>query len=374
MPDAGGTAFRRRRVWEVAVRRLLVLLLVAAVGAFVLRGGVPCEVLEVQPDCYVTLMPGPVEDATTLVEIDGEPAYAPTGELLLTTVAVDEELGLSDWLAAVFHDVREAVPRSTVFPAGSDREEVTRQNAALMAESQRAATVAALRAHGVEVEESVTGARVEERLTDAARRALDPGDVIEAVDGEATPGSAAVAEAVAARTPGETVTLTVRRDDERRRVEVELASTRDAAREPLLGVRLSDHRDLPVDVTIDAGVIGGPSAGLMFALSILELLGPEELTGGAVVAGTGTLAADGTVGVVGGVRQKVAAVAEPREGRRPASVFLVPEGNLAQVAGLSVPRELLLVPVATLDDALEAVSAVRAGRRPAGALALERRD
>lgn len=352
------------------MRRLLLLLLVVALGTFVLRGGVPCAALEVQPACYVALLPGPVEDAADLIDIDGERVHTSTGELLLTTVAVDEDLDVAAWVSTLLDDVREAVPRARIFPPDAERQEVTRQNAALMDQSQQTATVAALRAHGLEFDASAVGARVEERVTAAAREALDPGDVIVGVDGAPAPDSAAVAEAVEARAPGDRVVLEVRRDGEPREVGVRLAADPEAPGEPLLGVRLSDHRDLPVDVAIDAGVIGGPSAGLMFALSILDLLEPEDLTGGAVVAGTGTLDAAGEVGAVGGVRQKVAAAADPPEGQRPASVFLVPEGNLAQVGDLDVPGELLLVPVTSLEEAVDAVAAVRAGRRPPAALAL----
>jgi Lon-like protease len=138
-------------------------------------------------------------------------------------------------------------------------------------------------------------------------------------------------------------------------------------------VLLRSFLDLPVDVEIDAGVIGGPSAGLMFALSVMDLLEPEDLTGGKVVAGTGTVDRDGTVGAVGGVRQKVVGATATTADQRPATVFLVPEGNLEDARSVSVPREVLVVPVATLDDAVRALDDLRAGREPAGALALPER-
>ena len=356
------------------MRRLLVVLLVVGLAVFVGRGGVPCEVVELQPNCYIALKPGPLEDATALVEIADISSFTSSGQLLLTTVAVEEELGFGDWARASLSATVETVPRTVLFPSGADRDEVSRQNAAMMVDSQLTATVAALRRAGYEVDEEFDGARVEELLSDAAEDALRVGDVIVAVDDEPTADSRAVVEEVQQRTPGTRVTLRVRRDGEEVEVPATLGTAPEDPQRPFLGVLLTSYLELPVDVRIDAGIIGGPSAGLMFALSILDLLEPEDLTGGAVVAGTGTLDADGSVGAVGGVRQKVVAAARPEEGQRPASVFLVPRGNLAQVEDVAVDGDLLVVPVDTLEDALEAVAAVREGRSPSGALALGPKD
>ncbi len=352
------------------MRRLLVALLLVSLATFVVRGGVPCEALELPPGCYIALTPGPAEDAAGLVEIDGAASYSSSGELLLTTVAVEEDLGLDRWVRALFNGHIDTVPRSVLFPPGSDREDVTRQNTALMVDSQLAATVVALRRAGYDVDTEFDGARIEEVLSEAVGEVLDEGDVIVGVDGHPTTDGAAVAEAISSYGPGEVVELSVRRDGRDLTAEVTLGAAPEEPSRAFLGVMLTSHLDLPLDVAIDAGVIGGPSAGLMFALSIVDLLDPADLTGGAVVAGTGTLASDGLVGAVGGVRQKVMGASEPGPDRRPASVFLVPADNLDQVEDAAVARDLLVVPVRTLDDALEAVSEVREGRRPAGALAL----
>ena len=353
------------------MRRLLLVVVLLGAAAFLVGGGVSCDTVEFQPDCYVALKPGPTENATGLVEISGTPSYASSGELRLTTIAVEEDLGLTGWLRAAVSGSQRTVPRTSIFPSDADREEVTRQNAALMSDSQLTATTVALRHAGFEVDEVPAGARVTELLTDAAERDLRVGDVISAVDGQPTLDSAEVAEAIGSTSPGEPVTLEVVRDGQPLMLEVLVGhDPRDPDR-PLLGVLLTSQHALPVDVDIDAGVIGGPSAGLVFALSIIDLLDPGDLTGGAVVAGTGTLTSDGRVGPVGGVRQKILGAAEASDGdARPATVFLVPEGNLDEARGVPVDRDLLVVPVASLDEALDAVAEVRAGRRPAGALAL----
>lgn len=352
------------------MRRLLVALLVVGLATFVVRGGVPCQTLELPPSCYVALTPGPTEDAASLVEIDGAASYTSSGELLLTTVAVEEDLGVGDWARAVFDASIDTVPRRVLFPPGADREEVTRQNAALMVDSQLAATVVALRRAGYEIPEEFAGARIEEVLSEPAAGILEEGDVIVGVDGRPTTDGAEVADAISGVEPGEVVELEVRRGDEERVETVRVVTSPEEPGRAFLGVLLSSHLELPVDVAIDAGVIGGPSAGLMFALSIVDLLEPGDLTGGSVVAGTGTLESDGAVGAVGGVRQKVVGATDPSGDRRPASVFLVPTGNLEQVRDVAVSRDLLVVPVTTLDEALEAVADVREGRRPQGSLAL----
>jgi PDZ domain-containing protein len=133
---------------------------------------------------------------------------------------------------------------------------------------------------------------------------------------------------------------------------------------------LTTELDLPVEISIDAGVIGGPSAGLMFALSIVDLLEPDDLTGGAVIAGTGILDQDGVVSTVGGVRQKVVGATTEGAHGAPATVFLVPRGNLGEARSAAVDGEILLVPVDSLADALEVLSELRAGREPREALAL----
>lgn len=352
------------------MRRLLIALLLVGLVAFVGRGGVPCDVVELQPGCYIALKPGPVEDASSLVEISDAASFASAGQLLLTTVAVEEELGFGDWARAALSASVDTVPRTLLFPPDADREEISRQNAVMMVDSQLSATVAALEQAGYDVPEQFDGARVLDLLTETAGRSLQVDDVIVAVDGEPVTDSREVADAVGDRAPGSPVVLDVRRDGGVRELEVELGAAPDEPARAFLGVLLTSHLDLPVDVDIDAGIIGGPSAGLIFALSILDLLDPEDLTGGAAIAGTGTLDADGTVGAVGGVRQKVVAASRAAEGRRAASVFLVPRDNLAQVDDLTVSQRLLLVPVDTLDDALDAVAEVREGREPAEALAL----
>lgn len=353
------------RRWFLAVAVLSLL----AGSIALLRGDVPCGVVATQPACDVALRPGPTENALALVDISGARAYPSSGELQLTTVAVDDDLDLREWLRVRTSDTVEAVPRSTIYPPGSDRDEVAEQNAALMADSQLTATIVALEELGYDLEGR--GALVAAVTNDAVTDELQQGDVIIAVDGEPVAENGDVVAAVRSRQAGDRIVLdVVDPDGDRREVAVELGASPDDPGAAYVGILLTTDLDLPVDVVIDAGVIGGPSAGLLFALSIVDLLGEEDLTGGAVIAGTGTVARDGTVGPVGGVRQKLVGATVTHDDGRPADVFLVPRDNLDEARGTPVGRDVLLVPVDTLGDALAALDELRDGREPSEGLTL----
>ena len=351
---------------SVLLRRIAVvaaLVLVVAAGVAFLQGRVPCETLASQPACEVAMQPGPVEDTFGIVRIDDVEVFRPeTGVLNLTTVAVQDDLGLGGWLVARTTRNVDLLPREEIYPPGVDREEVAELNRLSMQDSQLIATIVALEAVGYELEGE--GAEVVAVQEDAVTDALEVGDVIVALDGAPIRESVEVVEAVQAREVGEQVTFTLRRDGAERTAQVTLGSAPDDAERAYVGVLLTTDLDLPVDISVDAGVIGGPSAGLVFALTLLELLEPEDLLGGRVVAGTGTLARDGAVGGVGGVRQKLAGASAPRDGSAPAEVFLVPEANLADARNATVAEDVLVVPVATLDDARAALRALRDGQEP----------
>lgn len=361
-----------RRSWYLVLALAAVAVAVAAVyAAAIATGAVPCAIVTTQPNCEVALVPGPTEDTLGLVVIDGATTYPSAGRLLLTTVAVRDDLDLTTWWEARRSPIVDTVPRSTVYPEGQDLEDVSEQNALLMEDSQVTAALAALGAAGYDVAEAASGAEVADVEPDAITDELEVGDVIVAIDGAEVPDAATAVALVQGATPGDAAVLTVRGpDDATRAVPVTYASNPDDASRAYVGVLLRSAIDLPVEVSIDAGVIGGPSAGLMFALGVIDLLGEEDLTGGSVVAGTGTITVDGEVGPVGGIRQKLVA-ASTRDGTAdPATVFLVPRANLAEARSASVANELLLVPIDDLGDALGALGELRAGREPAEAFAL----
>lgn len=361
---------RRSITALVAVAALVGALLVGATGAL-LVGAVPCPLLGAQPRCQVALLPGPAEDTLGLVDIEGVTTYPSSGQLLLTTIAVRDGLDLPAWWELRRTPGVATVPRETIYPVGSDTGEVAEQNALLMRDSQMTAALAALQAAGFDTAQATAGARVAAVEDDAVTDELAVDDVIRAVDGDEVADAAAVVEHVAARGPGDTLLLEVARDDGApSEIEVTLGANPADDTRGYIGVLLTTELDLPVDVRIDAGTIGGPSAGLMFALGVVDLLAEEDITGGRVVAGTGTIGPEGQVGAVGGVRQKVVGVTAREGGADPAEVFLLPRGNLADVHRAPVAADLTVVPVDDLADALAALAALRDGRTPTDAVLL----
>lgn len=352
------------------MRRLLLVLLLVAMSTVLVRGQVPCAVLAVQPTCDVALLPGPTADTLEIVAVEGQQTYPSAGQLRLTTVAVDSDMGVLEWASAMFSSRTDVVDRDVLYPPGRSEEDVAEQNELLMQSSQVDAMVAGLVAAGYEASELYQGARIAQVADDAAEgaKALAVDDVVVAVDGEPVATAAEAVEQVSSRSPGDRIVLTLADGQE---VPLVAGSHPEDPDRALLGIFLQDEVDLPFEIDIDSGNIGGPSAGLMFALGIVDLLGPVDLTGGQTIAGTGTITVDGEVGAIGGIRQKVVGATSPRDADEdPAVAFLVPRGNFAEARTADVDRDVLLVPVSTIDEAIAALQALLADEEPAGAVAL----
>jgi PDZ domain-containing protein len=290
----------------------------------------------------VAFSPGPMEDVLPRVKVQGRPVYDSKGQLYLTSVGVDDNVRFYEALLDLANrDVR-LVPREQVFPDG-DPSEVDKENAALMDRSKETATVVALRQvgydiqpSGVEVAQVVPGAPADGRL--------QVGDRILQVDGTAVDSTEEVRKAITRHKVGERVAFRVQRGKAARKVPVRVEALDN---QPRVGVVLHDlFPELPVEVRIDTEDITGPSAGLMFALSIVDKLTSEDLTAGRRIAGTGEVALDGSVLPVGGVAEKLVAVH-----RRGVPVFLIPADNCRDVRG-RVPDGLHLVKVANVEEAL----------------------
>lgn len=285
----------------------------------------------------------------------GRPADELSGALLLTTVRLfrPNVLGVVE---AWVNRTHEVLTPSEVVPEGVDAEQYEEAQRALFRESSEVAAAVGLRRAGEDVEISGAGALVSQVFEGSpAADALDVGDVITAVDGQPIEVASDLVSALATRSQGEQVVLTVRRDGASAEVPLALATVEGVER-PALGVGVSTADlalSLPFPVEVDQGRIGGPSAGLMIALTVYDLADPGDLTAGRRIAGTGTIDLDGEVGPVGGVDAKV--VAARNAG---ATVFLVPEYE-ASLARELAGDDLEIVPVATLDDAIAALQ-----RRP----------
>jgi PDZ domain-containing protein len=182
---------------------------------------------------------------------------------------------------------------------------------------------------------------------------LRPGDVITAVDGRPVSCHAGAGPLIRARTPGAPVQLTVLRHGRTSRVRL---ATADVQGQPEIGVQLAENFTFPFSVTISIGNIGGPSAGLMFALGIIDKITPDNLTGGRFIAGTGEIEANGTVDPIGGIQQKM--IGARAAG---ATIFLTPAANCPDAAG-AVPAGMRLIKVSSLAGAVDDLKALKAGK------------
>ncbi|MGH9246189.1 MAG: PDZ domain-containing protein [Acidimicrobiales bacterium] len=305
---------------------------------------------------YFAISPGAARPTETLVAVDGSETFPSDGELLFTTVHI-ERMNLLDYgrdRLGLLPDSWEVLTEDEYLGPHSE-EENDELNAQLMASSKDAAAYVALDHLGYDVSVSGTGAVITEIVEDTpAAAVLSVGDTIVGIDDQPITLTEEVAQVIGNHRPGDTVTLRLDKPDGTLAdVQVTLASRPDDAEAGFLGVGSATRElefNLPFGVVIDSGNVGGPSAGLAFTLAILDVLTPGELTGGDLVAVTGTINPDGTVGPVGGVAQKVAAAAEAG-----VEVVLVPAGELEgaeDVAGDDIRVE----PVEDLDDALAALA------------------
>lgn len=319
------------------------------------------------PVPYVTESPGLTADVlgndisvdgqetdTPVITIDGDVESYPTdGELLLTTVSVtnpDSRVTLLQALAAWFDEEDALLPRDVVYPPDQTPDEVREETAVAMTGSQSTSEVAAAVAAGYDV---TATAGVAEVLPDGPSDGdLEVDDQILAVGGEPVAGSEDLIDAVRAATAGEVLQLVVRRDDARRIVEV---IPEDDEGRTTIGISVGDTYTMPFEVQFSLERdIGGPSAGTIFALAIYDKLTPGELTGGRVVAGTGEMFYDGTVGPIGGIQQKIVSSAEDG-----ASVFLAPADNCDDALEAPVePDEIRIVRIGTLGEAIDALEAL----------------
>ncbi len=316
-------------------------------------------VMSLIPAPYVIETPGPTVDTLgevdgePLIEIDGASTYPTSGVLRLTTVAVvgGPGRGPVDALAVVrgwLSSADAVLPEEVVYPPDRSRDELDELSALEMTTSQENATAAALTALGYDVPAVLTVADAVPGT--GAEGVLDAGDVLLAVGGVELASFRDLSEALAATPPGTAIAVDVSRGGDR--VTVEVVTGDDGSGGSVLGVYVDPLFDFPVDVKIRIEDIGGPSAGTMFALGIVDSLTPGELTGGRDVAGTGTISVDGEVGPISGIRQKMVGAA--RDG---ATIFLAPAGNCDEVVG-NVPPGLVAVRVATLDEAIDALTEI----------------
>jgi Lon-like protease len=332
-----------KQTWTATVSAVLFVVLAA--------------VIALVPVPYITWSPGSTHNLLApdqnVITVTGAKTYPTNGQLLMTTVAMtspDSTLSLPELLFSYWLPSREVLPRSVVYGVGEDPTDINRDETQMMTDSQSEAVVAALRESGV----PVTSWPMVQSVTNSgpSNDILEPGDLIQYVDGRPTTSVQDVQDAVSAHHVGEAVVFTVMRGTEVLRVTVTTRATAANPDKPIVGLTLTTGYTYKPKVAfaIDQAV-GGSSAGLMFALAITDQLTETDQTAGRKIAGTGTMAADGNVGPIGGVQEKIAAAA--RDG---ATIFLLPVQNCVDAG--KAPAGIRLVPVKTLNGAIQALAAL----------------
>ncbi len=343
MPEPGVPENYRIPKWPFILAALFMLIGLAIAIAW------PIKV------AYYTLSPGPVYDTSDFVHVIGEEQVI-DGEMFFLTVSL-REANLFEYVAAQLNPKVAVAPRQNIRPSGVSPEDLRRENLARMEQSKTNAQFVALTELGYEPTYIGTGALVIETVPgSAAEGVLITDDIIIGIDGEDVAFRSDVIEDLADREIGDRVVLTIERivdgseDVEVIDVEIVLGVHVDDPSRPMVGVLLDNNEpiiEFPIDVDMDSQNIGGPSAGMMFTLEIMNQLTEEDLTGGVRMAGTGTIAHDGTVGAIGGVTQKVHAAIDAG-----AVVVFIPANNYDDAVAAAGDK-IVVVRVATIDDALD---------------------
>ncbi|MGZ8630364.1 MAG: YlbL family protein [Actinomycetota bacterium] len=295
---------------------------------------------------YYAVGPGPAQDVAPLIDVQGVPRYDSRGELIMTTIRWYQVTALQSLIAWI-DETQFVVGQDEIYPPGQDRELEQERSISQMDQSKIDASVVVLTELFDYPEEHGEGALIEVVGEDCpAAGELFVGDLVVAIDGQPVDSLEEAREAIDEVPVEEPVAFRVRAGGEPHDVEITRAPC--AGEEvPLVGIRMVDA--FPFEIEISSGDVGGPSAGLMFALGLYDTLTPGDLTDGRRIAGTGTIDGLGVVGGIGGIVDKV--VGAERAG---ASVFLVPADNEAELKDVDT-GEMRLIPVATFDDAVEAL-------------------
>ncbi|MEU4713522.1 PDZ domain-containing protein [Micromonospora purpureochromogenes] len=330
-------------------------------GVTVLLGALLTTLLSIgvlgAPIPYVVLGPGPTvntlgtSDGKEVIQITGRSTSNSAGQLRMTTVGVQPTVKLRAAIAGWLSADEAVVPRELVYPPNESQEEVEKRNAEDFQNSQTSAETAAL----VELGYPVQVVAKEVASDGPSAGVLKAGDVITTVDGVKVTTATKLVELVRAKPAGTALRIGYTRDGVAGTATV---TSREQDGRPRVGLVPEQRQPHPFTLKIDLANIGGPSAGLMFALGIVDKLEPADLTGGKIIAGTGTIDDEGRVGPIGGIAQKL--VGAKKAG---AKVFLVPADNCAEAVRNPQP-DLPLIKVGSLDEALTALDALRSGGQP----------
>jgi PDZ domain-containing protein len=295
-------------------------------------------------------------DGKTIVNVSGHKTYRDDGALRMVTVYAGgpgENTNLVELLYGWIDPDIAVLPKS-IYDKGETDETNRQQSAVQMSSSQDNATAAALSALGIGYRTEVEVSGVAKDGASAGK--LEKGDVLLAVDGKTTADPNRLVEVIRAIKPGTPTVLTVRRDGKELQIRVTTKPAEDDPKASRIGVSIQPDFVFPFKVRIRLpDTVGGPSAGMMFALSIYDVLTPGSLTGGKTIAGSGEITPDGTVGPIGGIGQKL-----PAAQRDGAKIFLVAADNCAEAVHAHYDADKMrLVKVTKLADAIKDVETWR---------------
>jgi Lon-like protease len=332
------------------VRRHITPARLAAAALVILAAVAGLLLLAPAGDTYIFL-PDRAKAVDPIVTVEGGRSPRDGGGIYYVDVIVRR----ATWLERLFPSIREGstlIPGRALNPTGVSDEVRREGNLREMSRSQEIAAAVALRELGYDVDAQPTGALIETVFpgTPAAGK-LNPTDVVVSVDGDRVRTPADLRRLVSRRQPGERVRLALRRGDEQKQVTLETARDPSEPSRAIVGVAAAQEANirLPIDVRIDAGDVGGPSAGLAFALDVMEELG-RDVDRGHKIAVTGEIELDGDVVPVGGVEQKT--IGARRAG---VDVFVVPAGDNAEEARRHA-GDVRIVPVRNFQQALRALA------------------
>ncbi len=294
--------------------------------------------------------PGPALSVEPMVEIPAQYRHPPTGTFLLTSVIQQSPIPAGIWALGQLTPVYKILPPEKIAPNQPSPQESAQQGFRMLDQSETTAAVVGLRLAGFNAKEVGKGAEVASILPESpAKGVLMPGDIITELNGTPVHTATELINLVKTASPRSTVHLSILRDQHSQELTLSLMPPAATGGPPRIGIVIQDAGfdfSLPIPVKIvPQKIVGGPSAGLMFTLTLYNLLTPQDLTRGWRIAGTGTINPDGSVGPIGGVQQKVAAAEEAG-----AVYFLSPAENYADAA--SVATRIKVVKVTTVEEAI----------------------
>lgn len=350
-------ARRRRTLRRSAAAGTFVLVVALIVAVFM----VPVNaVIEAPGPTWNVLGNSPSSDQEVL-KVTGTESYPTEGALRMTTVSVSGCPGYPvttvDLIAAWFSADKRIVDRNEVCPQDQSAEQVEETGKAQMTASQDSAVIAALIETGMAGAMHLTVTEVTEQQTSTEIQAEDVLEAITPEGGQTTTitSFSQLRELMTTIPEGTRVTLVVRRGEQQVTAALTTISPQEGTTGSLLGLSLKISVDSPVEATFGLSDVGGPSAGMMFALGVVDKITPGSLTGGKDISGTGTINMDGQVGPIGGIQQKMAGARD--SGSR---FFLAPASNCDEVRGHE-PEGMQAFAVSTLHEAVTATRAIASG-------------